>query len=147
MAEKDPLSGEGSPKPLVVVIDNDHLLRWAIAQAASEIGYETIDGADIASVAAGAERLERQPTVILLDCDAGEADDAGLAALRARFPTVDFVVMTDDPFGARSACSFVSGAAILVKPFDLVALQAYLRWAARRRLEEGLPRDMGRRPC
>lgn len=102
---------------LVMVMDDDDLVRWSAAEGLRESGYHV-------EVAANAqEALERCPgaAVVVLDHDSRHTDGLGLAdLLRGRCPACAIVLLAADPTpellrGARER----HVARVLEKPFSL----------------------------
>ena len=122
-----------SPAPLVLIIEGDDLLRWALAEAAGDTGYGTISVRDVATARQAPSGRLARTTVVLVDSEATRADRQGLAFLRASLPASTFAVMTDDATRERACSAGLGIAAIFVKPFDLTAVQSYLRSLAAHR--------------
>jgi DNA-binding NtrC family response regulator len=114
------------PAPLVLIIEGDDLLRWALAEAAGDAGYGTVAVPDVAT-ARHAQNGLAQATVVLVDSNATRADRLGLAVLKGSLPTSTFAMMTDDSVRSQADAVGLGAGAVFVKPFDLTAVQAYLR--------------------
>jgi two-component system KDP operon response regulator KdpE len=115
--------------PLVLVIDDDRVIRRVL-----EINLRA-DGFDVAEAASGAEALaaatERRPDVVILDLGLPDVDGAELIpALRADVDAAPLaiVVMTGADPDARSGDRYASTVeAVLRKPVDPVDLLGTVR--------------------
>ncbi len=123
-----------SAKPLVLVCDDEELIRWSIAAHLEEEGYATVQCADGAACL-GTVR-ERAPALVILDLRMPGLDGLGvLRALREEGNPVPVIVITAHG-GVESAieATHLGASAYLTKPFDLreVALQVERTLAADR---------------
>lgn len=109
------------PEPTsVYVVDDDHAVRFVLAQALREAGLEVLafDSADTALRALDTEVL---PALVFTDVRMPGTDGlAFLDALKARLPDLPVVVMSAYTDIASTAGAFRGGAhEFLSKPFDL----------------------------
>jgi len=106
----------------VLVVEDDHLIREAIAEALDEEGFEVVEAANGREALALLPRLGR-PCVIILDVIMPVMSGTECyAAMQAdpRLADIPVVVSTSDPSRAPS------GVRIMKKPIDLDRLLAML---------------------
>lgn len=110
--------------PVVLLVEPDDLLRWALTEVATDCGYKVVAVPDAADPALEPLRLV---SILLAVCRATDPPDA-LTALRRRFPEAAVALMTDEANAAAEACLRREGVdRVFVKPFDLLLLGRYLR--------------------
>jgi len=117
-----------TPAPRIWVVDDDRSVRFVLATALSEAGYD-VSGFD--SAQAVRDALAQKPAPDLLFTDVRMPGDSGLQlldGLKQQFPQLPVVVMSAYTDVASTAGAFRGGAhEFLSKPFDLdeaVALAA-----------------------
>ncbi|HEX4744557.1 MAG TPA: ATP-binding protein [Candidatus Limnocylindria bacterium] len=129
------LPGAGSPRPTVLVVEDDPVLRGLVVTLLAEAGYRTVSIAEHGRIAAAVERWK--PSCVLLD---GELDSAGARrswadalAIRADHPSLPVLLFTGDREvidEARTGTSERSRAAafagVVRKPFAIEELLATL---------------------
>lgn len=126
-----------SPQPLhVLVVDDELLIRWSLAEALTDRGHIVTEAGDAASVRRIIGDPARRPDVVLLDYRLPDSDDLGLlATIRREAPDAQVILMT--AFGTPEV---VTGALelgayrVVSKPFevhDLAALVSEAHAAAR----------------
>ena len=118
-AEKPPLR--------VLVVDDEPLVRWAIAETLRTAGYEIDEAADAEStVRTLFERSD--PDVVLLDLRLPDCDDLRLLdTVRRLVPAATVILMT--AFGTPEVRAQAPGrgaACVLDKPFDVDALDGLI---------------------
>jgi DNA-binding NtrC family response regulator len=120
--EKSALGGEKSRPPRVLVVDDEALLRWSVAETLGDQGWQVTEAAnarsamvafpDIAATASG---------LVFLDLRLPDSDDLQvLASMRRLSPHTPVILMTahgtpDLAEAARALGAF----AVLDKPFDM----------------------------
>lgn len=113
-----------SPKPAVLVVDDEPLIRWSVSEGLSEGGYPVRLAGNAAEARAALASIGQEPLVVLLDLRLPDnVDLALLAEIRHRYPQAPVVMMsahgTSDDVkraGELGACRFVE------KPFDVTEL-------------------------
>jgi DNA-binding NtrC family response regulator len=117
----------------VLVVDDEALLLWSIAEALKHRGHAVLE-----ATSAGAARdlmsSERQPIdAVLLDFRLPDSNDLQLLKeVRRRLPQSGVVLMTAYGTPEITDAALRMGAfAVLAKPFDLHNLEALLRNAQR----------------
>lgn len=124
----------------VLVIDDETLLRWSVAQTLGPLGYEVLEAE---SGAEGLRRLrESSPTAVLLDLQLPDCGDLRiLREIRAVAPATPVVLMTAFVTPEIEAEAGAIGAArVLRKPFDLESLAPLVDILGR----DGRPHDSRR---
>jgi DNA-binding NtrC family response regulator len=134
----------------VLIIDDEHMIRWSVAQTLRASGYE------VALAATAAEGLalfrECQPAVVFLDIRLPDQD--GRAVLQVmkqeRGPDVAVIVMTAYEESCSAAEAMRLGAhAYLGKPFDFDQLEGIVANALRcgtggvRQAQNEIPSSLG----
>ena len=107
--------------PRILVVDDERLVRWAIAETLGEQGYEILEAGDGES--AKREVLMRPPDLVLLDLRLPDSNDLRIASfIRARAPKTPIVLMT--AYGTQDLMAQAAdlGLTFVGKPFDMNAL-------------------------
>jgi len=125
-AEVDPFRGilpmmQGKLPRSVLVVDDEALIRWSIAEGLTDAGWVVRQASTGAEARAAAEALAGQPFVILLDLRLPDVADLSLMRdLRARRPDVPLIIMT--AYGTPEQASIARAAGVyrvVDKPFDV----------------------------
>jgi DNA-binding response OmpR family regulator len=114
---------EISREPIVLLVERDALLRWALYETLTAAGFRVLAATSSASAEAWIHQIEQDLSLALIDDDAWPLTTSARAALQARWPALPIVVMLlgEDP--AIEARTRKHGATeVLVKPFDLPVL-------------------------
>ncbi len=123
----------------VLIVDDDASVRWALARAARDLDWETIEAETLAE----AERGLAEADCVFLDVFLPDGD--GLAWLGERRPEVPVIVLTAQGSLDVAATAFQRGAMdYLPKPFDLDevrGLLSRLQPAAGEESRERAPRE------
>ena len=103
----------------VLVVDDERLVRWSVAETLTARGYNVVEAADARSAM---QALGEAHTIdlVLLDLRLPDADDLRvLACIRHQAPKMPVILMT--AFATREIVedATVLGASLLTKPFDL----------------------------
>jgi DNA-binding NtrC family response regulator len=105
----------------VLVVDDEALIRWSVAETLADLGLEVAQAVDAASALAALETAEPRFDVIVLDLRLPDMDDLTLlSTIRRRLPQVAVVLMT--AFGTPEIVAEARAlgvADILSKPFEL----------------------------
>ena len=112
-------AGKSSPVHILVV-DDERLVRWAIAETLSEKGYDVQEAGDAASARQALHGAAAFPDLVLLDLRLPDSDDLGLASqIRAEAPDTPIVLMT--AYGTPEILSQAAdlGITTMSKPFDI----------------------------
>jgi two-component system, NtrC family, response regulator AtoC len=105
----------------VLVVDDEPLVRWSIAETLRSHGFEIVEAADARSAILSIVGATPEPDAVILDLRLPDSDDLSLlASVRRLLPTAPVILMT--AFGtpevldeARSLGVFT----VLDKPFEL----------------------------
>jgi two-component system OmpR family response regulator len=118
-------------KPALLVVEDDHLLRWSLREKFRSAGWEVLE-AD--SGAAGLSAAEGRPVdLVLLAASLRDAEGNDLASrLSAAHPECRIVLMGSA--GRESVAPPSGGWPTFEKPFDL---DEVVRWAASPALATG----------
>lgn len=118
----------------VLVVDDEALIRWSVAETLGDLGFEVEQAVDAASALAAIETAEPQFDVIVLDLRLPDMNDLTLlSAIRRRLPQVPVVLMT--AFGTPEIVAEARALGvtnILSKPFELGELARVVRAAGGR---------------
>jgi DNA-binding NtrC family response regulator len=121
-----------APRPRVLVVDDEPLIRWSIAEALTENGYSVVEagtGRDAVQEAAVSDRFN----VIVLDLRLPDTDSLSLLdSLHQLAPRARIIMMTAhgtdevaEEAHARGAYGFVH------KPFEMSAMASLVTEASR----------------
>lgn len=116
-----------SQKRLVLVVDDELLIRWSLSEALAAADYNVAEASDAAQARSAFADVAPRPDVVLLDFRLPDSDDLGLlTAIRQAAPSVPVVLMTahGTPDLARGALA-LGAFRVISKPFevhDMVAL-------------------------
>jgi len=109
-----------SPDPIVLVVERDALLRWALYETLASAGFRvlTAPGSDCAE--ALLRQIDQDLSMALIDDDAWPLTPSARAVLEKRWPALPMIVMLHGEDAAIEAEVRKHGATeVLVKPFDL----------------------------
>jgi DNA-binding NtrC family response regulator len=132
--EYSEMTGEKLPTPVVLVVDDEPLIRWSLSEGLTDMGYvvkQAATGAEARNVLAA---TQDDPLVVVLDLRLPDVSDLSLLReIRTRRPDVPVLMMTahgtsDD--ARQATCLGVFK--FLTKPFDVRALVDLVgeAWAA-----------------
>ena len=108
----------------VLVVDDEPLVCWSVAETLAESGYEVIEAYDAASAVHAVSPPARPPDVVLLDLFLPDSTDlALLSTLRRLVPATAIVVITahGNP-ELREEAHRIGAQALLDKPVEISAL-------------------------
>jgi two-component system response regulator AtoC len=115
----------------VLVVDNEVLIRWAIAESLRESGHEVVEATDGAAAIHALTEAALSIDVVLLDYQLADSDGlAVLAIIRRQLPLIPVVMMTADgsPEITREALQ-LGACQVVIKPFDMNDLASMVRRA------------------
>jgi DNA-binding NtrC family response regulator len=119
-----PAAAKKPAPPRILVVDDERLVRWSVAETLTARGYEVVEASDARS--AMQEFGAGDTTdLVLLDLRLPDADDLRvLARMRQKAPATPVIVMT--AFATREIVEEAAalGAPVIGKPFDLNDLAA-----------------------
>jgi DNA-binding NtrC family response regulator len=117
--------------PTVLVVDDESLIRWSVAETLREYGFRVTEARDGASAVRAFLDAADAADAVVLDPHLPDSDDCRvLIAIRALSPTTPVILMTahgwpDLHDEARALGAFT----VLDKPFELTALPALVHRA------------------
>jgi len=120
--------------PCVLVVDDERLLRWSVAETLSARGY------DIAEATDGRTAMQEfgdgdGTDLVLLDLRLPDVSDLRLLTrIRQKGPQVPVILMTAFPTREIVEEASALGASILIKPFELDQLAESVEGALTRRV-------------
>jgi DNA-binding NtrC family response regulator len=118
MVEKTP------PALRVLVVDDEPLIRWSVAQTLTDCGYEVVETGDACGARSAVGSDGGQFDVVLLDYRLPDSDDLGLlAAIRRQSPDAQVILMTafGKPEVVRGALE-LGAYRVVNKPFEMQAI-------------------------
>jgi DNA-binding NtrC family response regulator len=124
-------AGKKPPVLRVLVVDDEPLIRWSVAETLTERGYlvvQTGDGCGARSAVEGADAFD----VVLLDYRLADSDDLSLlASIRRAVPRGQVIVMTafGRPEVVRAALD-LGAYCVIGKPFEMQAIAELVAEAA-----------------
>lgn len=125
----------------VLVVDDEPLIRWSVAETLTDRGFETIETGDARGARSAVQDAGRAFDVVLLDYRLPDSDDLRLlASLRRLSPTTQIILMTayGKPEIVRGALD-LGAYRVINKPFEMQAIadlvaQAHAAAAERTRI-------------
>jgi DNA-binding response OmpR family regulator len=132
-SENTHATGGSFPRPTVLVIDDEPLIRWSLGEAIREAGYTVEVAASGADAHAALPTLVGQPLVIVLDLRLPDVVDLSLLrALRSERPDAPVLVLSAwaSSEAAATAAMQAGAAGVLRKPFDVGSIVAAVRVAS-----------------
>jgi DNA-binding NtrC family response regulator len=125
-----------TPPPLaVLVVEDDRLLRWAIAETLRGGGHEVIEAATAQAARVALGGMSGQIDVVLLDYRLPDSTDLRLLdEIRRRLPQAALLLMTASGTPELAAQALQRGVfRVVSKPFDMDDLEELVTGAWRAR--------------
>jgi DNA-binding NtrC family response regulator len=123
---------KNSPSSRILVVDDELLIRWSLAQALTDGGYEVVEAANAGDAVSAVRNTSEGFDVVLLDFRLPDSADLSLlASLRRLAPYTQIVLMT-----AFATPELVQGALdlgafqVVGKPFEVADMMALVARAA-----------------
>lgn len=114
-----------SREPVVLIVERDGLLRWALYETLTDAGFRVLAAPSSVCAEAWLPQIAQDLSLALVDHDAWPLTPPVRAVLQARWPSLPIVVMLHDEHPSLEAQTRALGATdVLVKPFDLPDLVA-----------------------
>ena len=119
-------------RPRVLVVDDEALMRWSVAETLLEQGCEVTTAADAASALRAFPEVVRANGIVFLDLCLPDSNDLHvLAAMHRQSPSTPVIVMTAHGTSELGDAARALGAcAVINKPFDPNDLIALVNAAA-----------------
>jgi DNA-binding NtrC family response regulator len=116
---------EISCAPVVLIVERDALLRWALYETLTTAGFRVLAAPGTACAEAWLHQIDQELSLALIEDDVWPLTGRMKAVLQSRWPTLPMVVMLHGENPAIEARVREHGATdVLVKPFDLPDLVA-----------------------
>jgi two-component system nitrogen regulation response regulator GlnG len=110
---------------VVLVVEQDGLLRWALYETLADAGFRVLTAPSSACAEAWLRQIDQDLSLALIADDAWPLTAPVRAILQTRWPTLPIVVMLHGEHPALEARTRELGATeVLIKPFDLPDLVA-----------------------
>lgn len=128
-------SRELATRLTVLVVEDESLIRWAVAEALRAAGHGVLEAPDAATALRIVAEAAQPVDAVLLDLRLPDSSDLSLlAAIRRHTPTTAVVMMTahgtpEDAAGARALGAFD----VVEKPFDVEQIERLVVAACRAR--------------
>ena len=119
--------------PVVVVIDDEALIRWSLSERLNEEGYGVLQASSGAEALAVLASIAGQAAIILLDLRLPDVSDLTLfRRIRVERPDVPVILMTAHGSPEDERDALAEGAFRFVgKPFDVAEITALVDEARR----------------
>lgn len=115
----------------VLVVDDEPLVRWSIAETLRAHGFEIVEAADARSALIAVLDVATEPDAVLLDLKLPDSDDLSLlSSIRRILPRVPVILMT--AFGSQELLEEARQLGVftvLDKPFELDELDLLIERA------------------
>ena len=110
--------------PKVLVVDDEPLVRWSVAETLEESGYRVMQAGDALSALEEFNGKGGAADVVLLDLRLPDSSDLGILSMMRRLsPTTPVILMTAYGSDTLRAEAHTRGAyAVIDKPFDMAVL-------------------------
>lgn len=120
--------------PLIIVVDDEALLRWAVAESLSTAGFDVCQGESAADAMRCLAEAGGRSLVVVLDLKLPDSHDLSLAqSVMAQRPDAPVIIMSAHGTAQDRADALAAGAfRFIQKPFDLAELTALVREASAR---------------
>jgi DNA-binding NtrC family response regulator len=125
-----PLMTKKSP-PSVLIVDDEALIRWTLAEMLGERGYVVTEAGDARMAVAAIENAEEPFDVVLLDYRLPDSADLRLLEkVRRLAPTSQVIMITAHNSPELAQGAFALGAySVISKPFEVESLAALVNQA------------------
>lgn len=113
-------------KPLrVLVVEDENLIRWAVAETLTDAGHRVIEAPDAATALRAVGQTSEPFDVVLLDFRLPDSDDLSLVEhIRQQAPSSAIVMMTAHGTQQTTEAAKVLGVYdVVAKPFDVRVLE------------------------
>jgi two-component system OmpR family response regulator len=122
------------PAPHILIVDDEQLVRWAMAETLQGQGYRVSVAGDAESAKQAILTAETAPDMAFLDLRLPDSDDLSLVLfIRAHAPTTSTVLMTAYGTPELLGRAAALGLTIVIKPFDLNELSSIVDRSLMRR--------------
>jgi two-component system C4-dicarboxylate transport response regulator DctD len=110
-----------SAHPRVLVVDDESLMRWSVAETLGASGYDVAEAEDAAGALQAVSKPASKTAAVLLDLRLPDSNDLGvLSAIRRLSPDTAVIMMTAHETPELGDQALKLGAfAVLHKPFEM----------------------------
>jgi len=132
-------SSIGATHLRVLIVEDEALIRWAVAEAFTAAGHHVLEAADAATARRVVAEATEPLDAVLLDLRLPDSSDLSLlATIRRDTPTTAVVMMTahgtqEDAANAKALGAFD----VVEKPFDVHQIERVVVAAYRARMASG----------
>jgi len=126
-----------SPALRVLVVDDEFLIRWSLAETLVECGHQVVEAGDALGACNAVRDASHEFDVVLLDYRLPDSEDLSLlASIRERSPHAQVILMTafGTPEVARGALD-LGAFRVVSKPFEMHDLADLVAEAAGAKLQ------------
>lgn len=107
----------------VLVVDDERLVRWAVAETLAARGYSVSEAGDAKSAMQAFGPAESGADLVLLDLVLPDSCDLGvLRFIRSCAPAIPVILMTAFATPDIIERALALGALVMIKPFDMTVL-------------------------
>jgi two-component system KDP operon response regulator KdpE len=134
-ADQGPMMGDfprpvkKSPKLSVLVVDDEPLIRWSLAETLADAGHQIVEAGDAQAAVQAVTNAEHPFDVVLLDFRLPDSDDLSLLSrLRLLVPASRIIMMTAFGTPEMTQGALDLGAdCVVTKPFDVTDLATLIQ--------------------
>jgi two-component system response regulator AtoC len=104
----------------VLVVDDERLVRWSVAETLGAHGYEVVEASDADSAMQVLAETAPSINLVLLDLFLPDSRDLSMLRLiRSCWPAMPVILMTAFATAEIIEQAFALGVFVMVKPFDI----------------------------
>lgn len=117
--------------PVIIVVDDEALLRWAVAESLMAAGYAVCQAQNAAEAFGCLDKAKQSPLVVVLDLKLPDSNDLSLARrIMEDRPDAPVIMMTAHGSAQDKAEAEAAGVfKFIQKPFDLSEMTDVVRQA------------------
>jgi len=126
-----PPAAKNPPIAHVLVVDDEPLIRWSLAETLTERGHMVTEAGNAQDTLRIVARADDRPDVVLLDYRLPDSNDLGLfAAIKRQAPEVQIILMTAYGTPELTTGALALGAyRVVSKPFEVQDLATLVQEA------------------
>jgi DNA-binding NtrC family response regulator len=128
-AEKTALQPKYSPMPVVLIVDDEPLIRWSVAEVLETAGYGVVEAGSKQEALALVQDKDQKMAIAVLDLKLPDSCDLSLLhSIRKLRPSCAVILMTAHGTQEILDEALAAGASrVLTKPFDVTSLAGLLQ--------------------
>lgn len=117
--------------PIVIVVDDEALLRWAVAESLTAAGFAVCQAESAADAVRCLDQAKASPLIVVLDLKLPDSSDLSLARqIMSHRPDAPVIMMTAHGSALDKAEAEAAGVyKFIQKPFDMSEMTAVVREA------------------